>query len=51
MKKNGQQNSFLKEIEKWRRDFDVTDDSVSKISNKKSREQPDLNKISKIWGL
>lgn len=50
MKKNAQQNSVLEEIEKWRNDNGVTDDSVSKILNKKSRELPDLKKVSKIWG-
>ncbi|PWJ63033.1 MULTISPECIES: hypothetical protein [unclassified Fibrobacter] len=50
MKKNAQQNSVLEEVEKWCNDKDVTDDSVSKILNKKSQEQPNIKKISKIWG-
>ena len=50
MKKNAQQSSVLEEFEKWRNDNDVTDNSVSKILNKKSQEQPNIKKISKIWG-
>lgn len=47
---NGVAGMSEEEIEKWRNDNGVTDDSVSKILNKKSRELPDLKKVSKIWG-
>ncbi|MCQ2121998.1 MAG: AbrB/MazE/SpoVT family DNA-binding domain-containing protein [Fibrobacter sp.] len=42
--------SFADELEEWRRDFDVVDDGVSKILNRRSRELPNLKKVSKIWG-
>lgn len=42
--------SFADELAEWRRDFDVVDDSVSKILNRKSRELPNIKKVSKIWG-
>lgn len=42
--------SFADELDEWRRDFDVVDDSVSKILNRKSRELPNIKKVSKIWG-
>lgn len=42
--------SYADELDEWRRDFDVVDDSVSKILNRKSRELPNIKKVSKIWG-
>lgn len=42
--------SFVDELDEWRRDFDVVDDGVSKILNRKSRELPNIKKVSKIWG-
>lgn len=42
--------SFADELAEWRRDFDVVDDGVSKILNRKSRELPNIKKVSKIWG-
>ncbi len=42
--------SFADELDEWRRDFDVDDDGVSKILNRKSRELPNIKKVSKIWG-
>lgn len=42
--------SFADELDEWRRDFDVVDDGVSKILNRRSRELPNLKKVSKIWG-
>lgn len=42
--------SFADELNEWRRDFDVVDDGVSKILNRRSRELPNLKKVSKIWG-
>lgn len=42
--------SFADDLDEWRRDFDVVDDSVSKILNRKSRELPNIKKVSKIWG-
>lgn len=42
--------SFVDDLDEWRRDFDVVDDSVSKILNRKSRELPNIKKVSKIWG-
>lgn len=42
--------SFADELDEWRRNFDVVDDSVSKILNRKSRELPNIKKVSKIWG-
>ncbi|MCQ2105460.1 MAG: hypothetical protein MJZ26_06680 [Fibrobacter sp.] len=42
--------SYADELDEWRRDFDVVDDNVSKILNRKSRELPNIKKVSKIWG-
>lgn len=42
--------SFADELDEWRRDFEVVDDDVSKILNRKSRELPNIKKVSKIWG-
>ena len=42
--------SFADELDEWRRDFNVVDDGVSKILNRKSRELPNIKKVSKIWG-
>lgn len=42
--------SFLDELDEWRRDFGVNDDSVAEALNRKSKEMPDMDKISKIWG-
>ena len=42
--------SFADELDEWRRDFDVVDDGVSKVLSRKSRELPNIKKISKIWG-
>ncbi len=42
--------SFADELDEWRRDFDVVDDGVSKVLSRKSRELPNIKKVSKIWG-
>ena len=42
--------SFADELDEWRRGFDVVDDGVSKVLSRKSRELPNIKKISKIWG-
>lgn len=42
--------SFADELDEWRREFNVVDDGVSKILNRKSRELPNIKKVSKIWG-
>ena len=42
--------SFADELDEWRRDFEVVDDDVSKMLNRKSRELPNIKKVSKIWG-
>lgn len=36
--KNENEKSFLVELEKWHQDYNVTDDSVAKALNRKSRE-------------
>lgn len=42
--------SFLDELEDWRQDFEVADDGVAKVLGRKSKELPNLKKVSKIWG-
>ncbi len=44
------EKSFADELEEWRRDFDVVDDGISKVLSRKSRELPNIKKVSKIWG-
>ncbi|MCQ2054851.1 MAG: hypothetical protein MJY82_06115, partial [Fibrobacter sp.] len=47
--KNEHEKSFLEEFEKWRKDYNVTDDSVAKVLNRKSRELSNAKKNPKIW--
>ncbi len=43
-------NSFLDELETWRKDFDVKDDGVAKALDRRSKELPDHKRALKIWG-
>lgn len=47
--KNEHEKSFLEELEKWRKDYNVTDDSVAKVLDRKSRELSNAKKNPKIW--
>lgn len=49
--KNEHEKSFLEELEKWRKDYNVTDDSVAKVLNRKSRELSNAKKESQNLGF